>query len=230
MTGTIINVATVLAGSSVGLVAGRAIPDRIHETVFKGLGLLTLVIGMKMALETRSVLVLMGSILAGALLGEVLGIQRRLDGLGDRLQSRFGGGRGRFSEGFVTASLVFCVGPMTILGSFEDGLSGDYELLAMKATLDGFASMAFAATLGIGVLFAALTVLIVQGGLTLGATALEGYLTDAMTAEMTACGGLMMLGIGLILLDVARPRVANFLPSLFISPLIVGVQKSLEGI
>jgi len=220
--GTVINVGSVVLGSGVGLVAGQAIPDRVHETVFKGLGLLTLVIGVKMSLESTNVLILLGSILSGALIGEGLRLQAILDRIGERLKDRFGG-RGRFSEAFVTSSLVFCVGPMTILGSLHDGLSGNYELLATKSMLDLFASLAFAATLGAGVLFSAITVLLFQGGLTLSATFLDGRLTDAMVAEMTACGGLMMLGIGFILLDVSKPRVANFLPSLVISPFIVWV-------
>jgi uncharacterized membrane protein YqgA involved in biofilm formation len=226
VTGTIINVAAVLSGSCVGLLIGKRIPDRIHETVFKGLGLLTLVLGMKMALESRHLLVLLASTLIGALIGELVGIQRRLDQVGDWVQSKVSDSRGRFSEAFVTSSLVCCVGPMTILGSIQDGLSGDYDLLAMKSMLDAFSSLAFAATMGIGVMFSALTVLLFQGVLTLGASVLDGLLNDAMVAEMTACGGLIVLGIGFTLLGVAKPRVANFLPSLVIAPLIVRVVLS----
>lgn len=225
MTGTAINVVGVLIGSGVGMAAGKVIPGRVRETVFSGLGLLTLVVGMKMALETQNVLILMGSVLSGGILGELTGIQTGLDRLGDRLQTRFGG-HGTFSEGFVTSSLVFCVGPMTILGSLQDGLTGDYELLAMKSILDTFAALAFAATLGFGVMFSAVTVLIFQGGLTLGAGLFEGRLTDVMIAEMTACGGLMLLGVGLVLLGISKPRVANFLPSLAIAPFIVWVLKA----
>jgi uncharacterized membrane protein YqgA involved in biofilm formation len=193
--------------------------------VFKGLGLLTLVVGMKMALETQNILVLLGSVLTGALVGEVVGIQSGLDRVGDLLQAKFGRCRGRFSEAFVTSSLVFCVGPMTILGSIQDGMTGNYDLLVMKSILDAFSSLAFAATLGIGVMFSAVTVLLFQGGLTLGASLVEGRLNEAMIAEMTACGGLMILGIGFVLLDISKPRVANFLPSLAIAPFIVWVLK-----
>ena len=126
----------------------------------------------------------------------------------------------------MTSSLVFCVGPMTILGSIQDGLTGDYQLLLMKSFLDLFSSMAFAATLGVGVVCSAATLLLFQGGLTLAAGTIESVMTDAMVAEMTACGGLAMLGIGLVLLDVARIRVANFLPSLAIAPLIVWVLRT----
>jgi uncharacterized membrane protein YqgA involved in biofilm formation len=224
MTGTVLNVATVTAGSCVGLLLGRHIPERVRETVLKGLGLLVLVIGMQMALKTANVLILMGSILIGGVVGEGLNLQAGLDRVGEALKGKLAvGGTGRFTEGFVTASLVFCVGPMTILGSIQDGLSGDYELLAVKSMLDGFAALAFAATFGIGVAFSAFTVLVYQGALTLGAGAVEGLLSDRMVAEMTAAGGVMVLGIGVIILDIARPRVANFLPALVFAPVIVAL-------
>ncbi|HAA75863.1 TPA: DUF554 domain-containing protein [Candidatus Latescibacteria bacterium] len=226
MIGTAINLGTVLAGSGTGLLIGHRIPDRVHETVLKGLGLLTLVIGLKMAFDTQRVTVMMGATLMGVLVGEGLRIQDRLDRLGDRLQRRFQSRGGRFSEAFMTSSLVFCVGPMTILGSIQDGLTGDYQLLLMKSFLDLFSSMAFAATLGVGVVCSAATVLLFQGGLTLAAGTIESVMTDVIVAEMTACGGLTMLGIGLVLLDVARIRVANFLPSLAIAPLIVWVLRT----
>ncbi len=227
MIGTLINVGTVVAGASIGLLVRKRIPDRIHETVFKGLGLLTLVIGVKMSLKTNNVLVLVASTLSGGLVGKWVGIQRCLDRLGNYFQARIGEGRGRFSEAFVTSSLVFCVGPMTILGSIQDGLTGDYTLLTMKSMLDAFSSMAFSATLGAGVLLSALTVFLFQGGLTLSASLLDGQLTEPMMAEITACGGVMLLGIGLVLLDLIRPRVANFLPSLLIAPLIMRLEMVL---
>lgn len=222
MTGTLINVAALTAGSCAGLLLGRHIPERVRETVLKGLGLLVLVIGMQMALKTTNILILMGSILIGGVLGEAIDLQAGLDRVGATLQRKLAaGGPGRFTEGFVTASLVFCVGPMTILGSIQDGLSGDYQLLAVKSMLDGFAALAFAATFGIGVAFSAVTVLVYQGALTLGAGGVEGLLSEAMVTEMTAAGGLMVLGIGVVILDVAKPRVANFLPALGIAPLLV---------
>jgi uncharacterized protein len=222
MTGTLLNVSTVVAGSSAGLLLGRHIPERVRETVLKGLGLLVLVIGIQMALKTTNVLILMGSILVGGALGEGINLQAGLDRIGEALQRRLStSDTSRFTEGFVTASLVFCVGPMTILGSIQDGLTGDYQLLAVKSMLDGVAALAFAASFGIGVLFSALTVLVCQGGLTLGAGVAEGILSNAMVTEMTAAGGLMVLGIGVVILDISRPRVANFLPALVIAPLIV---------
>ena len=228
MTGTLLNVGTVLAGSSVGLILGKRLPERIRETVLMGLGLLTVVIGIQMALKTANILILLWSTLLGGVAGEGLNIQSGLDRLGAALQARFPGRpQSRFSEGFITASLVFCVGPMTFLGSLQDGLSGDYQLLAVKSTLDGFASLAFAAAFGPGVIFSALTVLFFQGGISLGAGSLQGVLTPPMVDEMTAAGGLMVLGIGMVILDVVRPRVANYLPALVIAPSLVPVIRLL---
>ncbi len=222
MTGTFLNVGTVLVGGCLGLLLGKRVPERIRETVLKGLGLLTLVVGMQMALKTGNVLILMGSVLLGGIVGEVIGIQGGVDRLGAALEARFSaGGDGRFREGFITASLVFCVGPMAVMGAIQDGLQGDYHLLAIKSMLDGFAALAFAAALGMGVLFSAATVLFFQGGISLGAGWLEGLLSEAMVAEMTASGGLMVLGIGFAILDLMHPRVANFLPALAIAPLLV---------
>jgi uncharacterized membrane protein YqgA involved in biofilm formation len=233
MVGTLINVATVVAGSGAGLLVGSRLPERIRQTVLSGLGLMTLVIGMSMALQTRNPLLMLASLLLGGVIGELLGLEERLQALGRSLETRVSGHSGEgsaFVKGFVTASLVFCVGPMTILGSIQDGLTGNYTLLAIKATLDGFASLAFSASLGIGVMFAALTVLIYQGALTLGAGLVKAVLTEAMITEMTAVGGTMILGIGLLLLDLKRVRVASFLPGLFIAPLLVALAPTLNAL
>ncbi|MBO9362456.1 MAG: DUF554 domain-containing protein [Thermoflexus sp.] len=232
MVGTLINVATVVAGSSAGLLVGSRLPERIRQTVLSGLGLITLVIGMSMALQTRNPLLMLAALLLGGVIGELLSLEERLQALGRYLETRVSGRSGEgsaFVRGFVTASLVFCVGPMTILGSIQDGLTGNYTLLAIKATLDGFASLAFSASLGIGVMFAALTVLIYQGALTLGAGLVKAVLTEAMITEMTAVGGTMILGIGLLLLDLKRVRVASFLPGLFIAPLLVALAPTLNA-
>ncbi|SNB68578.1 DUF554 domain-containing protein [Thermoflexus hugenholtzii] len=232
MVGTLINVATVVAGSGAGLLVGSRLPERIRQTVLSGLGLITLVIGMSMALQTRNPLLMLASLLLGGVIGELLGLEERLQALGRYLETRVSGHSGEgsaFVKGFVTASLVFCVGPMTILGSIQDGLTGNYTLLAIKATLDGFASLAFSASLGIGVMFAALTVLIYQGALTLGAGLVKAVLTEAMITEMTAVGGTMILGIGLLLLDLKRVRVASFLPGLFIAPILVALAPTLNA-
>jgi len=228
LTGTIINVITVIIGGTLGTFLGARLPEKMRDTVMSGLGLMVAVIGMQMALSSRNILIVLGSILVGGMIGEGLGIQAGLDALGRKLEARFahGGEAGKFTRGFVTASLLFCVGPMTILGSIQDGLIGDYNLLAIKSTLDGFAALAFSSTLGIGVAFAALTVFIIQGALSLAAMFLGsalGAVTRETTwvVEMTATGGVLILGISLILLDLKQVRVGNLLPAIFIAPLIV---------
>lgn len=233
MTGTLVNIATVLVGSALGIALGSRLTDRMRETVLRGLGLVTAVIGMQMAFETANILIVVGSILVGGLLGEWWGIERRLNGLGAWLEARVtraGGaaGQDRFIRGFVTASLLFCVGPMAILGSIQDGLTGDYSLLAIKAMLDGFAALAFASSLGVGVAFSALVVLLYQGGLTLLAAQAQSVLTPAMIAELTAAGGVLILGLAIsTLLEIKPIRVGNLLPALLIAPLVVAVLTAL---
>ena len=227
MTGTVINVITVVAGGTLGALLGERLLSRIRHIIMQGVGLVTLAVGMSMAITTKNFLLVLLSIVIGGMLGEWWRLEERLDEAGKWLETRAARfpvlARGEFTKGFVTASLVFCVGPMTILGSFQDGLSGDYTLLAIKSVLDGFSSLAFAASMGMGATFSAITVLVYQGILTLGASLFENILTDAMITEMTATGGVMILGIGLLLLEIKRVRVANFLPALAIAPLLVAL-------
>jgi uncharacterized protein len=236
VTGTLINMGTVLAGTAVGTLLGERLPERVRETMLHALGLVTLVVGVGQGLDafrppltdlTRgAVLIVMGSVLVGGIIGELVGIERGLDRLGEALRDRFGRGQARFTEGFVVASLVFCVGPLTILGSIQDGLTGDYQLLAVKSLLDGFAALAFASALGWGVGFSVLVILIYQGGLTLGASVLTGVFSEAMIAAMSATGGVLILGIGLRLLDLRRVRVANLLPALVLTPVVVALLEA----
>jgi uncharacterized protein len=228
MTGTLINVGTVLGGTLVGVVVGHRLPDGIQQRVLLGLGMVTLVLGIDNALEWEGTnpIIVMGAVLLGGIAGEAVGIERRLGQLGDALQRRVAGdGHSRVSEGFVTASLLFCVGPLTVVGSIEDGLTGDYSTLAAKALLDGFASIAFAATLGWGVGLAAATVLIVQGAITLGAAPLDTVLGEGSEAlaALTSAGGILIIGISLKLLDLRDVRVGNYLPALLFAPCIVGL-------
>lgn len=228
VTGTLINTATVVAGGTLGTLLGNRLPARLRNTVMDALGLTTILIGLKMALETSNVLLLLGSLLLGGIAGELLDIDAALNRLARRLEARVSPGAetaagGRFARGFVTASLVFCVGPMTIMGSIQDGLTGDYSTLAIKAMLDGFAALAFASSLGMGVTFSALVVLAYQGSITLAAVWAQAILTPAMVAEMTATGGLLIFAIGLGLLELKRIRVANLLPAIFVAPLLVAL-------
>jgi uncharacterized protein len=226
MIGTLINTATVLVGGTVGTFLQSRFPEHIRQLVMWGVGLISLVIGMQMSLTTKNILIVLGSLMAGGICGEVLRLHDRLNRLGDILQVRLSVTQdSMFSKGFVTASLLFCVGPMTILGALQDGLSGDYTLLASKASLDGFAALALAASMGWGVVCAALTVLLYQGVLTVGASLVKALLTTAMIAEMTATGGTLILALGLNLLDLTTIRVANFLPALVTAPLLVALLR-----
>ena len=231
MTGTIINVITVLIGGTLGTFLGHRFPERMQETIFASLGLFTLVIGMESALVTGNPLIVLGSLLVGALAGEALRIEERLESLGRRLQEALSsedGSGGRFVEAFVTASIVFCVGPLTVQGAIEDGLFGDYTKLAIKAMLDGFAALAFAATLGPGVLASIVVILGFQGGLALLAGLASDIFTPPMVAEMTAAGGVVLLAISLRLLDLKEVRAANLLPAIFIAPALVAVMELLN--
>ncbi|RMF43568.1 MAG: DUF554 domain-containing protein [Anaerolineae bacterium] len=234
MTGTLINIATVLLGSTLGIFFGSRLPDRIRQTVVAGLGLFTAAIGLQMFFETQNPLIVLGSLLIGSLLGEWWHIEEHLRSLGGWLEQHFTpdadpqAESSRFIRGFITASILFCVGPMTILGSIQDGLTGDYSLLAIKSVLDGFASLAFASTLGIGVAFSTLVILVYQGGLSLLAAQAQAYISDPMMVEMTAAGGVILVGIALSsLLELKEIRIGNFLPALAVAPLLVAVLTAL---
>jgi uncharacterized membrane protein YqgA involved in biofilm formation len=223
LSGTLLNAATVLVGGILGTVLGDRLPERIREQVVRGVGLFTLAMGMKFALDTGNLLYLLGSIVLGGILGSLAGIDRRLNALGDALQRRFAapGSTSTVSEAFVTAAIVFCVGPLTFLGSIQNGLTGDAGLLTIKSVLDGFTAIALAATLGWGVLLTIAVILVYQGGLALGASVLAGLLSDPQLREMNAVGGLLILGVGLKLLGIRDVKVADFLPAILVAPLLV---------
>ena len=231
MTGTFINVGAVLAGTLVGTAIGRRLPAGLQQRVLAGLGLATLVIGIDFALEWRETnpLYVVGGVLLGGVAGELLGIERRLAALGERVQRRVSGNRpSRVSEAFVTASLLFCVGPLTVVGSIQDGLTGDYEALGTKALLDGFASIALAATLGWGIALAAVSILLIQGSITLGAGLFDDLLQGEALAALTSAGGILIVGISLKLLDLKDVKVGNFLPALVVAPALVGLVSLLD--
>lgn len=233
MIGTWINVGAVLLGGAGGLAFGARLPERLRQTVIAALGLFTAGLGVRMFLQTGNPILALGGLALGAVLGEWWKIEEGLESIGRWLERRFAGGEakeggGRFVRGYLTASLLFCIGPMTILGSIQDGLTGDYSLLAIKSVLDGFAALAFASTLGVGVLFSALTILVYQGALTLLAVQVQSVMTEAMTAEMTAVGGLMLLGLAISrLLEIRPMRVGSLLPGLAVAPLLVALQEPL---
>ncbi len=228
MTGTFLNIATVLIGGMIGLLFGARIPDKLKATVIAGMGLFTAAMGLQMFLKTENPLIVLGSLLIGTLLGEWWRIEDGLQNLGKYLEQRFSkaddDGSNKFVRGFLTASLLFCVGPMTILGSIQDGLTGDYNLLAVKSVLDGFASLAFASTLGVGVLFSTIVILVYQGGTSLLAAQLNAIVTPSMMNELTATGGVILIGLAISsLLEIKKIRVGNMLPGLLVAPVIVWV-------
>ncbi len=235
MGGTILNIVTVLIGTALGLLIGNRLPERIQQTVITGLGLVTLYVGISNAGASGNIIIPLLSLVIGAIIGELLRLDVAFEKLGAWLQTRAGGhtsdakDRVRFINGFVTASLVFCIGPLTFVGSMQDGmgLALGFQQLAIKSTLDGFAALAFASSLGIGVGFSAITVLVVQGGLALIGSQIGQVMTDPMINEMTGVGGLMLIGLSLILLDIKQPRIANFLPALIIAPLLVALATAL---
>lgn len=238
MIGTWINVGTVLLGGTIGLLLGSRFSDRLRETVMQGIGVVTVLIGLQMAFSTNNVLIVLISILAGGITGTWLLVDERLNRFGrwvelqvDKLRSdskkEGAKDQGRFAQGFITTSLLFCIGPMTFLGAIQDGLSGDYQLLAVKSVLDGFSAIAFAASLGGGVLLSALTVLVLQGSITLMSGFFSQILTDVVVAELTAAGGVMIVMIGLGLLRLLSIRVADFLPALIITPFVVWLANHL---
>jgi uncharacterized protein len=228
MIGTLLNVATILVGGGLGLLLGAKLSERLKDTVIAGLGLFTLVYGVSLFLKTENSLVVLGSILIGVLLGEWWHIEDGLMHLGIWLERRFnnkvGGQDKNFIKGFITASLVFCIGPMAILGSIQDGLTGNFDTLAVKSILDGFGAMAFASSLGIGVLFSSAMILIYQGSITLLAGIVQNVITASMMNELSATGGVILVAIAISsLLEIKKIRTGSFLPALLLAPLIVWI-------
>ncbi|MCP5159338.1 MAG: DUF554 domain-containing protein [Gammaproteobacteria bacterium] len=214
MLGTLVNTGAVVAGSAVGLAAGARLPERIKMILMQALGLATVAIGLRMALEAHQVLLATSCLLLGGVTGEWLRIEQRLDRLAEALRRILRSDSSRFVEGFVTASLLYLTGAMTIVGSIQDGTLGDPSVLLVKSLLDGVASVTLASSLGVGVMFSALPVLLVQGSITLLAAQLAFLSQPAVLDAIDATGGLLILGIGINLLDIGRIHIGNLLPAL----------------
>lgn len=238
LSGTLLNVATVLAGTAAGVAMGARMPARMQESLVTGLGFFTVLIAMSMGLRVFTDpaarpgddLAVLAAILLGVGIGELLRLHDGLEQLGGWFQRRLAreDRPSRIAEGFVTASIVFCVGPLTILGSLENGLTGDMRLLAIKSLLDGVASIAFAAALGWGVALSAITVLVVQGGIAGGAFLLREVMDGPTILAITSAGGVILLGVALRLLDLKAVRVANFLPALLLAPIFIRLAAALR--
>ncbi len=228
MKGTLINTAAISVGTIIGLLVGNRYPEKMKQTVMSGLGLVTSVIGIKMAFESENILYPLAGIALGAIIGEMLDIELWFNNLGNALEKRFAReSEGLFAKGFVTASLLFCIGPMAIIGGIQDGLTGDPGTLVAKSTIDGFTAIAFASSLGPGVGFSGLAVFIYQGSITLGAGFFDQLLTAQMISEMSAAGGMLLFALGLGLLELKKIRVANLLPAILVTPMICYVTELL---
>lgn len=225
MIGTLINAAAIIVGTLIGLMARRGISERLRDTVVQGQGLCVILIGLSSSLKTQDTLCVILCIVIGGLLGSAVDIERQLNRLGGALERRFASGQqeGSIAKGFVTASLVFCVGAMAIVGAMDSGLRGDHSTLIAKATLDGVFSIFFAGSMGIGVGLSALAVLVYQGLIAILAGWLEPLLTEAIITEMGAVGGLLIMGIGLNMIYDRHIPVGNMLPAIFLPMLYLPV-------
>jgi len=220
LVGTIINATAIILCGFIGLLFKKGLPKRLSDTITQGLGLGIVIIGINMALETQNILIMLVSLLFGAILGEVINIEKQLQRLGDSLASKMKKSDNNVSLGFVSASLLFCTGSMAIMGAIENGLTGTYGILLSKSLLDGIFAMIFASTMGIGVLFSAIPVFLYQGSISLLAGSIKAFLSPEMIVEMNAVGGILILAIGINLLKIKTIKVGNLLPSV-IMPVII---------
>lgn len=215
MTGTLINGLVVVLGGLLGLLLGGRLPGSLVDGIMHGVSLSVLLVGLEMGLQTRNAVVVLLSVVLGGVSGELLHLEERFNHLSQRVEQRYArGGQGKFTRGFVTASLLYCVGPMAITGAFQNGLLGQYSILVTKSFLDGISAVALAAGLGYGVIFSAVPLVLYQGALSLGAIWLKPLLSPAVVTEMTATGGVLIVGISLTMLEIKKLRIANFLPAL----------------
>jgi uncharacterized membrane protein YqgA involved in biofilm formation len=212
--GSIVNACAIIGGSLIGCFLQSRFPERIRTIVFQGLGLCVLLIGVQMALKVENILIVIFAVLLGGITGEWLRLDTLLDRLGNRFKKLVRSKNATFTDGLVTTSLLFCIGAMAIVGSLEEGIHGDATIIYTKSILDGFAAIAFAATYGTGVIFSFIPVFLYQGSITVGASFFQQYFSDLMIAQITGCGGLLIVGIGINLLELTEIRLANLLPSL----------------
>ena len=226
MLGTIVNALAIVAGSLIGLVFRGGIPEKYSRTVMQAMGLVVILIGLQGAIRTDAILVVIVSLGLGSLLGELMRIEDRLNQIGGFLEQRFSKSGGSFAKGFVSASLIFCVGAMAIVGALESGLAGNHQTLFAKSTIDGIASVVFASTLGVGVMFSAISVFIYQGLITVTAAYVKPFLLPEVVSQMSAVGGLLIVAIGINVLEIKQLRLGNMLPAIFM-PLAYSVVRQL---
>ncbi|MBN1183566.1 MAG: DUF554 domain-containing protein [Bacteroidales bacterium] len=220
MVGTLINAGAVTVGSIIGLLIGKRVPGKLANALFHAIGLFTMVIGLSMALKTNNFLIMVFSLILGTISGELLKLEEGIEKLGEKVKKGIRSDHSKFSEGLMTAFLLYCMGSMTVLGAFEEGLGEKPTLLFTKSLLDGFAAIALASSFGIGVIFAAIPLLIYQASLTLFAKYLGSFLTEQIIIEMTAVGGVMLLGLGISILEIKKIKVINLIPALVFAVLL----------
>ena len=216
MLGTIVNSVAIIVGGLVGILLRKGIPDSYKKTIMQGLGLSVFIIGISGTFKSQNILLMIFSIVIGSIIGEALAIEDKLEKLGNWLEGSMGKSEGTVAKGFVTASLIFCIGAMAIVGSLESGLTGNHETLFAKSLIDGVTSIIFASTLGIGVVFSSIAVFVYQGFITVTATFMKPFLIESVIAEMSAIGGLLIMGIAINILELKRIKVGNMLPAVFI--------------
>lgn len=226
MLGTIVNTLAIIAGSLLGLAFRGGIPKKYHVTVMQAISLAVILIGLKMALKTEDILLVIFSLVIGSLMGEFIKIEGRLENLGKFFEKRFSKPGNGLAKGFVVTTLIFCVGSMAIVGSLESGLTGNHQTLFAKSALDGLSSIIFASSFGIGVLFSSVSVFLYQGFITLTATLIKPFLVGEVINQMSAVGGLLIIAIGFNLLEIQKIKVGNMLPAIFI-PLVYYMIKNM---
>jgi len=227
--GTIVNTLAIIAGSLVGLIFRGGIPQKYNVTIMQAISLAVILVGLRMALKTEAILLVIISLAIGSVIGEFLGIEERLENLGKFLERRFSKKGNGISRGFVVTTLVYCVGSMAIVGSLESGLTGNHQTLFAKSALDGISAIIFTSTMGIGVMFSSFSVLVYQGLITVSASLIKPFLVEAVINQMSAVGGLLIVAIGFNLLEIQKIRVGNMLPAIFL-PLVYFMIKQLAGL
>lgn len=216
MLGTIVNSTAIIAGAFIGILLKKGIKEQYTKTIMDGMGLSVVVIGIMGAIKMDNLILVIASIVAGSIVGEMMDLDKRLENLGNNMEKRFGKGDSNFSKGFIMASLVYCIGAMAILGALESGLAGNHETLYAKSVLDGISAIIFASTLGIGVAFSAVAVFVYQGAITILASSVKDLLTPIVITEMSAVGGILIMAIGVNILGIKKIKIANMLPAIFI--------------
>lgn len=219
MLGTIVNSIAIIGGSILGILLRNGIKDEYKSTIMDGIGLSVVIIGIIGGIKSENIILVIASIVIGGLIGEVIGIEKKLDNLGDKLQKSFAKGDSNFTKGFVTSSLVYCIGAMAIIGALESGIQGNHETLFAKSILDGISAIIFGSTLGIGVTFSAIPVFLYQGTITLLSNSIKDILTPEVINEMSAVGGILIMAIGINILEIKKIKIGNLLPAVFV-PLI----------